>query len=79
MRMNKRGQVTIPVEIRRAAGLLPSTDVKFVYEDGTIILRRTLRGWPRETLTERALRKLRKGRPEDLTNDEIMALTRGEQ
>jgi AbrB family looped-hinge helix DNA binding protein len=79
MRINRKGQVTIPIEIRRAAGLLPNTDVKFVYEDDTIILRKTLRGWPRETLTERALRKLRADRIGDLTSDEIMALTRGER
>jgi AbrB family looped-hinge helix DNA binding protein len=33
MRINARGQVTIPVEIRKQAGLLPNTKV-IVYFDG---------------------------------------------
>ena len=36
MRITSKGQVTIPVEIREKAGLLPHTDVEFHY-DGNVV------------------------------------------
>ncbi len=39
MRINGRGQVTIPKQLRERAGLLPHTDVTFEYSAGKVILR----------------------------------------
>ena len=36
MRITSKGQVTIPVEIREQAGLLPDTEVTFTY-DGNVV------------------------------------------
>ena len=76
MRITSKGQVTIPVEIRRQAGLLPDTEVEFALENGNVIVRKVARssaGWGRG-LVER-LRGRARG---SWTTEEIMALTRGE-
>ncbi|HCV13530.1 MAG TPA: AbrB family transcriptional regulator, partial [Candidatus Accumulibacter sp.] len=39
MRITSKGQVTIPQAIRQASGLLPHTEVEFVYENEQVILR----------------------------------------
>ena len=39
MRITSKGQVTIPQAIRQASGLLPHTEVEFVYENEQAILR----------------------------------------
>lgn len=39
MRITSKGQVTIPQSIRNAAGLLPHTEVEFVYENGQVAIR----------------------------------------
>lgn len=39
MRVTSKGQVTIPQAIRNAAGLLPNTEVEFVYENDQVVLR----------------------------------------
>ena len=36
MRITSKGQVTIPADIREAAGLLPNTEVNFEIHDGTV-------------------------------------------
>lgn len=38
--VSRRGQVTIPKELRERFGLGPGTDVEFVVEDGRVVLRR---------------------------------------
>jgi AbrB family looped-hinge helix DNA binding protein len=79
MRITSKGQVTIPADIRAAAGLMPNTEVAFEY-DGTAVrivpvasTRKLNRG---EALVAH-LRRHGKGQT-TLTTDEIMALTRGE-
>ncbi|MGH6897182.1 MAG: AbrB/MazE/SpoVT family DNA-binding domain-containing protein [Geminicoccaceae bacterium] len=78
MRITAKGQVTIPVEIREKAGLLPGTEVDFELDgDGVRIVRATA---PRgETRGQRAVRLLRGSGTVRMTTDEIMALTRGEE
>ena len=39
MRITSNGQVTMPQLIRHAAGLLPHTEVEFVYENEQVFLR----------------------------------------
>ncbi len=38
MRITSKGQVTIPNEIRKLAGLEPQTEVEFRFQDGVIVL-----------------------------------------
>jgi len=76
MRVTSKGQVTIPRDIRRKMGIGTHTEVEFVIEGDTVILR-PLQGAPSkgkhlvETLRGRASVKM--------TTDEIMALTRGKE
>jgi AbrB family looped-hinge helix DNA binding protein len=78
MRITAKGQVTIPIEIREKAGLLPGAEVDFELDgEGVRIVRATA---PRgETRGQRAVRLLRGSATVRMTTDEIMALTRGEE
>ena len=75
MRITSKGQVTIPVEIREKAGLLPHTDVAFVLEGKTVRLvpstakRKDARG-------ARLVAHLRGRGDVAMSTDQIMALTR---
>jgi AbrB family looped-hinge helix DNA binding protein len=75
MKVTDKGQVTIPIAIRRKAGLLPNTDVEFILHGKNVVLRKSGRT-PRRgrklvaTMRGRATRRL--------STDQIMALTRGE-
>lgn len=74
MRITSKGQVTIPIGIRRKAGLLPDTDVEFALRGEEVILRKadgSRRG-------EKVVEKLRGRATDRRSTDEIMALTRGE-
>jgi AbrB family looped-hinge helix DNA binding protein len=75
MRITSKGQVTIPKEIREAAGLLPETEVEFVISAGRVILRKQFGKSRRGAKLIAALRGKGTGK---MTTDEIMALTRGE-
>jgi antitoxin PrlF len=76
-KITSKGQVTIPKEIREELGLLPGTEVEFVREAGEARVRRAAKGRTRgDDIVER-LRKASGGDIE-MTTDEIMALTRGE-
>jgi AbrB family looped-hinge helix DNA binding protein len=75
MRITSKGQVTIPKEIRKSAGLLPHTEVEFVVSGGQVILRKR----PGKMLRGAKLVAALRGRGTvKMTTDEIMALTRGE-
>jgi AbrB family looped-hinge helix DNA binding protein len=78
MRITSKGQVTIPADIREAAGLLPHTEVDFELQDGTVRIvpsaapKRPNRG-------ARVVAHLRAHKGDiRMTTDEIMALTRGD-
>ncbi len=43
MRITSKGQVTIPQDIRERYGLLPHTEVEFVVEGETVVLRKANR------------------------------------
>jgi AbrB family looped-hinge helix DNA binding protein len=75
MRITSKGQVTIPAEIRRRAGLLPRTAVEFKVEGRAVIVRakrRNKNGWGK-----RIARHLRGRGDVAMSTDEILALTRG--
>jgi AbrB family looped-hinge helix DNA binding protein len=79
MRITSKGQVTIPVDIRERAGLLPNTDVDFILEGETVRLIRAKSPGKKSGRGERLLAHLRAHRGGlKMTTDEIMALTRGE-
>ena len=77
MRITSKGQVTIPVELREKAGLLPGAEVDFELDgEGVRIVRaKAPRG---ETRGQRAVRLLRGSGTVRMTTDEIMALMRGD-
>lgn len=77
MRITSKGQVTIPVEIREKAGLLPGTEVDFELDGEGIRIVKTEA--PRgETRGERVVRRLWNSGTVRMTTDEIMALMRGD-
>ena len=76
MRITSKGQVTIPAAIRERAGLLPNTEVDFVYERGTVRILKARPGKGRGRGDE-AVRRLRGTGTIKMTTDEIMALMRG--
>ena len=77
MRITSKGQVTIPVGIRKKAGLLPGTEVDFEMAGGSVRIVRA-RAPKGETPGQRAVRLLRGSATAKMSTDEIMALTRGE-
>jgi AbrB family looped-hinge helix DNA binding protein len=71
MRVTQKGQVTIPLEVRRALGIHPGTDVQFRIEEQGVRL---------VVDPERAAEEiagLRGAGSGELSTDEILALTRG--
>jgi AbrB family looped-hinge helix DNA binding protein len=79
MRITSKGQVTIPVDIREKAGLLPDTEVDFAFDGKTVTLSRAAKPSGKATRGERLVARLRANRGGlRMTTDEIMALTRGE-
>jgi AbrB family looped-hinge helix DNA binding protein len=78
MRITSKGQVTIPIDIREKAGLLPDTEVEFAFDGNVVTIRRmqSAAGGGRGARLVAHLRKFRK--KATMSTDEIMALTRGE-
>lgn len=75
MRITSKGQVTIPIDIRERAGLLPNTEVDFEF-DGAVV--RIVRVEPTgaDSRGSRIVAHMRGRGDVPLTTDEIMALTR---
>jgi AbrB family looped-hinge helix DNA binding protein len=73
MRVTRKGQVTIPLAVRRKMGILPDTEVEFVVRGETVILRKADLGGRRGA---RLIRAMRGRATAGLTTDQIMALTR---
>ena len=72
MRVTTKGQVTIPQEIREKLGIVPSTEVDFIEENGRVYLVKK-KGAVTRKPTFRVLRGVATVK---MTTDEIMALTR---
>lgn len=77
MRITSKGQVTIPVDIRERAGLLPDTEVDFEFDGNVVRIVRaeTTKG---ESRGKRLVAHLRGRGDVAMSTDAIMALTRGE-
>lgn len=74
MRITSKGQVTIPVEVRRKAGLLPDTEVEFIVKGNTVIVRKADKPARRG---RRLIKAMRGKATTRLSTDKIMSLTRG--
>lgn len=70
MRVTQKGQVTIPLEVRRALGIRPGSEVDFEVDERGARLR-----VGRER-AEAAIARLRGAGEGEMTTDEILALTR---
>jgi len=78
MRITSKGQVTIPQQIREAAGMLPNTEVDFDFDGETVRIFRVDRPH-RGTRGRDLVRHLQAFKTKfTMTTEEIMALTRGE-
>jgi AbrB family looped-hinge helix DNA binding protein len=73
VKITSKGQVTIPVSIRRRLGLMPETEVEFVVEGAAVRIRKG-RGAGRRG--ESLIARLRGRAATRLTTDDILALTR---
>ena len=73
MKITSKGQVTIPLPIREAAGLLPDCEVDFEIKGNRVFLHKV--GVSRG---EQVVRRLRGRGTVRMATDEIMALTRSE-
>jgi len=75
MRITTKGQVTIPQGVRERNGFLPHTEVEFVEEAGTVVLRKAEGG---NRQAREWVRQYRGTADAGMSTDEIMRLTRGE-
>lgn len=74
MKVTTKGQVTVPLRLRRKAGIFPGCEVEFYEEKGRIIIRKV-----KDSNRGKALVEQMTGRGNvHMTTDEIMALTRGQ-
>jgi AbrB family looped-hinge helix DNA binding protein len=74
MRVTTKGQVTIPLEIRRKLNISPASEVDFIIaEDGRVYLVKK-----KDQKTKGRFSKLRGIATVKMTTEEIMALTRSE-
>jgi AbrB family looped-hinge helix DNA binding protein len=72
MRITSKGQVTIPVEIREKAGLLPGTEVDFELKGDEVRIVKAAAP-RRETRGQEIVRRLRGSATVKMSTDEIMA------
>lgn len=77
MRITSKGQVTISIEIREQAGLLPNTEVDFLF-DGKAVRIVPAATRSKDSRGARLVAHLRGRGDGTMTTDEIMALTRGD-
>lgn len=78
MRLTSKGQVTIPLEIRRRLGLEPGTRVEFDIAGGAVRMRKAEQQDRGTLLIERMRDAGRRAGRSRLSTDQILALTRGE-
>ena len=78
MRITSKGQVTIPIAIRKKAGLLPNTEVEVDFDGEHVRIRRAWRKKKPNRMRDWIERARRCGGDVPMTTDEILALTRGD-
>jgi AbrB family looped-hinge helix DNA binding protein len=78
MRVNAKGQVTIPIAMRKKLGLTPGTEVEFELCGDTVTVRKAAVRGGRLRVEKIIARARGTGSVNrDLTTDQIMAITRG--
>ena len=75
MKLNSKGQVTIPAELRRRHGFAEGDEIQVV-EDGNTL--RIVHSDTADSRGHRVVNRLRGKATTDRTTDELMALLRGE-
>jgi antitoxin PrlF len=75
MKITSKGQVTIPIEVRKKMGLFPDSEVEFVVQDNMVILQKATGSKRRG---QKIIERMRGQATIHMSTDEIMALTRGE-
>jgi AbrB family looped-hinge helix DNA binding protein len=78
MNVTVKGQITIPQALRERYGLQPGTEVEFVAEEGALRIRPRQRGKRAATAYDKWLAKAAGCARTNLTTDQLMAITRGE-
>jgi AbrB family looped-hinge helix DNA binding protein len=78
MTLTTKGQVTIPLEIREALGLLPGTQVAFDIVGNSVRIRKAGDQSRGAALVARMRAAGRRAPGPRMTTDQILALTRGE-
>ena len=73
MKVNAKGQVTIPLSLRRKAGIAPGSEVEFFEERGCLYIEK-VGGAERG---RRLVVRMRGRGTVTMSTDEILALTRG--
>lgn len=73
MKITAKGQVTIPVQLRKRLGLLPNTEEEFVLKNGQAVLRKLRRSGRRGA---KVVAHLRGRGTVALTTEQILAKTR---
>jgi AbrB family looped-hinge helix DNA binding protein len=77
MRITSKGQITIPLDVRERAGLMPGTDVDFEVEAGVVRLVKAATVATRQTRGQKLVQRLRGRGDFNMATDEIVALMRG--
>jgi AbrB family looped-hinge helix DNA binding protein len=77
VKLTKKGQVTIPLTLRKKFGLLPATEVAFEEADEGVLIKPAAASRRRQA--ESWLKRARGSATVKLTTDQIMSLTRGEE
>lgn len=75
MRITSRGQVTIPIEIRKRLGLRPNTEVEFQMEGNTVRLVK-VSATSNHRRGTKIIDRLQGRADVKMTTDQILALTR---
>jgi AbrB family looped-hinge helix DNA binding protein len=78
MTLTVKGQVTIPLAVRQALGLLPGTHVVFDIVGNSVRIRKAERQHRGASLVDQMRAVGRRAAGPRLTTDQILALTRGE-
>lgn len=77
MLVTTKGQVTIPIDVRKKLGIVPGTHVDIVVRKGKAEIIKAKPKHGRKTRGQIAVEKLRGKGSGKMTTDEIMQLTRG--
>ncbi len=73
MKITRKGQVTIPLELREKYRILPHTEIEFKEKDGKIYIEKV----KSRDINSNPFEKVRGKASAGLSTEEIMKLTRG--